>query len=223
VKRGEFIIDHSIKGEIDSLLAEMPDADEDKIAQNQKTIEAFGDRAIPILVEALKNEDTMVANAASNLLRNITGNETLELKPGVEPEDAVVIYEQWKEWWCKYQFTYKRRKQERLDKMNAEKFQAEVVRYLGTYRHGTFTERVGAERKIKSLGTKVIPVLIELLCGEDTDLSTPSGTLLIKFTGQEIGKSDADMSEMTPEERVGIKKQWEDWWEQNRDTFKMPE
>lgn len=222
-KRGEFIIDYSIKSDIDNLLAEMPHLSEEKIAEHSKVIEAYGDRAIPILIEALKHEDPMVANAASNLLRNITGYEDLDLKPGIAPEDALAIYELWKEWWCKHQFTYKRRKQERIDRMNAERFKAEVVRHLATYRHGTFSERLGAERKIKSLGTRVIPVLIELLGDENTDISTPAGRLLIKFTGQNIGKSDQEFGEMTPEQIEALKKQWEDWWESNSDTFKMPE
>jgi hypothetical protein len=222
-KRGEFIVDHSIKGDIDKLLEEMPDSSEEKIGEYSKVIEAYGDRAIPILIEALKHENTMVANQASSLLRNITGYESLELKPGIDPEDALVIYEQWKEWWCVHQFTYKRRKAERIEKMTQEKFQAEVKRYLGTYRHGTFAERASAERKLRTLGNRVIPVLIDLLCGEDTDMSTPSRTLLQKFTRQTIGDSGQDMGEMSNEERDVIKKKWEDWWEQNRDTFKMPE
>ncbi|MDQ7779229.1 MAG: hypothetical protein RDV41_05920, partial [Planctomycetota bacterium] len=184
--RGEFLIDNSIKGDVDAMLAEIPYTDDATVEQYWKRIEAYEERAVPILVEALLNEDTMVAAAASRLLENITGNTQMRLLPGTDPEDAQVLHREWKEWWCVYQGSYKRRKAEKAAKMTSEKRLEEIKRLLTDVRGGSFAERSAAARKLRGMGKEILPVLIDLL-KDETGLADLSLNQLEKITGKEMG------------------------------------
>lgn len=171
---------------------------------------------IPALIEAYREADAWVAAQANELLEKIAHKNTSDPR-GLSEEGRMTNYEDLKSWWIYTDIDSLIARIERREKLNRQ--QEELIPLLKDYVSNISQTRWNAENKLRQMGKDYIPAMIDLI-DNSRQMAAAQGAhkFLNDITSNNLGEFPT-----AADKRDELKRNWQEWWENNRNEVQIQE